>query len=119
MTPEPSVFTKIINRELPADIVFENERIIVIKNIQPQAPIHLLGITKEPFTSIREVLADEKNKDLLWELYATLNQLAEELGIAESGFRINTNVGQDGGQTVMHFHVHLTGGKQLGLHSEE
>jgi len=116
---EPTIFTKIINREIPSEIVFENERIIVIKTIQPQAPVHLLGITKEPFSSIRELLADEGNKDLLWELYSRLNIIAEEQGIAETGFRLSTNIGKDGGQTIPHFHVHLTGGAPLGLHTEK
>jgi len=116
---EPTIFTKIINRELPSEIVFEDDQIIVIKTIQPQAPVHLLGITKHPFSSIREVLADEANKDLLWQLYSQLNLIAEDLGIAESGFRLSTNIGKDGGQTIPHFHVHLTGGAPLGLHTNE
>ena len=62
---EPSVFTRFINRELPADIIFENDQVIIIKNIHPLAPIHWLGITKEPIPNIHELLSSTENKDLL------------------------------------------------------
>ncbi|MCC2631538.1 MAG: histidine triad nucleotide-binding protein [Patescibacteria group bacterium] len=112
---EPSVFTKIINRELPADIVFEDERIIVIKNIHPQAPVHLLGITKHPFVQIHELLSDEANKNILWELFSRLGTIATELGIDKSGYKLVTNCGEDGGQSVPHLHVHLLGGGKLAV----
>ena len=110
---EKSVFTRIIERELPADILLENERIIVIRSIAPHAPIHLLGITKQPYVSMHSLLQDPDGKDLLWELMRELANLAERLGIADSGYKLTTNVGQDGGQSVLHLHVHLLGGKEL------
>ena len=115
MNQEPSVFTRIINRELPADIVFENERIIVIKNIKPLAPVHLLGITKQPFRHIHEMAGDAANKDLLWELVSILDGIASDLGLnAEGkGYRLTTNCGVEGGQSVFHLHVHLLGGMRL------
>jgi histidine triad (HIT) family protein len=113
MNTEPSIFTRIINREVPADIVFENERLIVITNIKPHAPVHLLGITKQPFLSLNELLASESNKDLLWELFSTLRQLAVERGIEKSGYKLVSNCGLDAGQSVFHLHVHLLGGAKL------
>lgn len=110
---EKSIFSRIIDRELPADILFENESIIVIRNIAPHAPIHLLGITKQPYQSIHSLLQDPNGKDLLWQLMQCLSNLAIELGIAESGYKLTTNVGVDGGQSVSHLHVHLLGGMQL------
>lgn len=107
-----SVFTKIINRELPADIVFENERLIVIKDIHPDAPVHLLGITKQPFESMHQLMQGD-NQALLWELFQVLTRIAEEHGIAESGYRLVTNVGDDAHQVVKHLHVHLLGGEKL------
>jgi histidine triad (HIT) family protein len=111
--PEKSIFSRIINREIPADIVFENDQLIVIKDIKDDYPIHLLGITKRPYRSIDELLGDETAHDLLWELYKTLARLAAEAGIAERGYRLTTNVGKEGGQVVPHLHVHLLGGTQL------
>lgn len=110
---EPSVFTKIINRELESEIVFETERIIVIKNIDPQAPVHLLGITKKPYQSIDALLQGKNEQELLWELFTCLSNLAHEFGIAEAGYRLVTNIGKDGGQSVPHLHVHLLGGAPL------
>ena len=113
MNQEPTVFSKIINREIPSDIVFENERIIVIKSIEPHAPIHYLGITKQPFDHLHELLQSEDNKDLLWELLHTLSDIAIKEGIDKTGYRLATNIGKDGGQKVPHLHVHMLGGAQL------
>ena len=114
MNEEPSVFTRIINREIPAEILFENETMIVIKDIKTKPPIHLLGITKQPFEHLHELLQSESNKDLLWELFSTLATLAASLGLAEKGYRLTTNIGYEGGQAVPHLHVHLLGGEYLG-----
>lgn len=113
MNQNPTVFSKIIDRELPSDIVFESENIIIIKNIQPHAPVHLLGITKKPFNSLHELLLDTNNRDLLWELFSSLASQAEKLGLDASGYRLATNIGKDAGQSVPHLHVHLLGGAEL------
>ena len=110
---ESSVFTRIINRELPAEILFENERIIVIRNIAPHAPVHLLGITKRPYVSLHELLQDPNGQELLWELMHELSNLAVSEGVADSGYKLTSNVGENGGQSVPHLHVHLLGGKKL------
>ena len=116
MTNEPTVFSKIINRELPADILFENDQVIVITNIHPAAPIHWLAISKEPFTSLHELLQDEANKDILWQLCQALSTLATEKGLDTSGYRLVSNIGKDGGQSVPHLHIHLLGGAPLAGH---
>lgn len=113
MNEETTVFSKIINRELPADIVFENENIIVIKSNNPQAPVHLLGITKKPFISLHHLLQSEENIPLLWELFHALAKIAVDLGIDKSGYKLVSNCGREAGQTVFHLHVHLLGGKKL------
>jgi histidine triad (HIT) family protein len=113
MKESQSVFTRIIAREIPAHIQFENERIIVIASNEPKAPIHLLAIPKHPFVSMDELLQDASQSDLLWELYSTLQQLAVAKGIATSGYKLIANCGPDSGQTVPHLHIHLLGGAPL------
>ena len=113
MNQEKSIFSKIIDRELAADIVFESNAIIVIKSIQPHAPIHLLAIPKVPFQNIHELLASIEHKDLLWELLNTLRTLAIDLGIDTSGYKLVVNTGNDAGQSVNHLHIHLLGGAPL------
>jgi histidine triad (HIT) family protein len=110
---QASIFTKIINREIPAEIIFENDNLIVINNIHPQAPIHWLIIPKIPIPTLHDLLQDVKNKDLLWELLSTAGTMAEKAGIDKSGYRVSINVGEDGGQTIFHLHIHLLGGKKL------
>jgi histidine triad (HIT) family protein len=113
MNYEETVFSQIITRKIPADIVFENERIIIIKSNQPHAPVHLLGITKKPFENLHELLQDKENKDLLWELFASLAAEATKRGLDQKGYKLTTNIGTDAGQSIMHLHVHLLGGKKL------
>lgn len=115
---EKTIFSRIIDREVPADIVFENDRIIVIKDIKADAPVHLLGITKHPYKNIRELL-ESGDKELLWELMSTLGKMAEEQGIAESGFRLVSNNGPDANQVVPHLHIHLLGGEPLHIHTRD
>jgi histidine triad (HIT) family protein len=117
--PEKTVFSKIIDRELPADILFENERIILIKDIRPDAPVHILAIPKQPYPNVDALLADTANgKELLWELTTALRTLAHSLGIGESGYRIVTNNGPDAHQVVPHLHIHLLGGEPLRMHAK-
>ncbi len=109
---EPSVFTKIINRELPADIIFESESIIVIRSIDPKAPVHLLAITKEPYISMQE-MSEKGDPQILWDLLSAIATAAQQVGIAETGYRLVTNIGSDAGQEVPHLHVHILGGEKL------
>lgn len=106
-----TVFGKIINGELQAEKVFENERILAIKDIHPVAPVHLLIMPKKEFPNLQSVTVEDM--PLLSEIFAVAQKLAKEFGI-ENGYRLLTNNGPDSGQEVLHLHFHLIGGKRLG-----
>lgn len=106
-----TIFGKIISGELPAEKVFENERILAIKDIHPVAPVHLLIIPKKEIANLQSV--GQEDLPLMHEVVAVAQQLAKEFNI-EQGYRLVTNNGADGGQEVFHLHFHLIGGKQLG-----
>lgn len=105
------VFCKIINKELPADIVAENTDWLAINDIHPQAPVHVLIMSKKHFAGLEE--AKESDAQLLGRLLLAANQIAQNLNL-EKGFRLIINRGEDSGQLVPHFHIHLLGGKRLG-----
>ena len=106
----PTLFTRIINRELPADIVYENEYVVAFKDIEPQAPVHILIVPREE----TEGLATLPEKGDHWHILNAAKEIAEQVGIAESGYRLIINQGDDGGQVVSHLHAHLLGGRKLG-----
>ena len=107
-----SIFTRIIDREIPADIIFENDSAIAIKDINPQAPVHILIIPKKHIATINDI--QESDKVLIGELFLIAKNLAKELGIDRDGYRTIFNCNEHGGQTVYHIHLHLIGGRQLG-----
>ncbi len=107
-----SVFTKIINRELPATIVYEDEDIIAFVPIRLQAPVHLLIVPKKEIYTINDV--SEEDTMLLGKLFLVAKKLAKEQGISETGYRLSMNINEDAGQSVFHLHMHLLGGKELG-----
>ncbi|STO31450.1 HIT-like protein HI_0961 [Fusobacterium necrogenes] len=107
-----SIFTKIINREIPADIVYENDKVIAFKDINPAAPIHILVVPKKEIPTINDIKPEDK--DLLWEIYLSIAHITKELGIAEEGYRIISNCNKFGGQEIFHLHFHILGGKMLG-----
>lgn len=106
------IFCKIINKEIPSSIVYEDERIIAFRDIEPLAPTHILVIPKEHISSLTEIKPN--NKELIGEIYVAINKIAEQEKIADKGFRIIVNCGEDGRQEVKHIHFHLIGGKKLG-----
>ncbi|GAB5411642.1 MAG: HIT domain-containing protein [Chlamydiales bacterium] len=106
-----TIFGKIIAGELSAEKVFENERIIVIKDIAPKAPVHLLFIPKKEIVSLQSM--QKEDLTLLAEIVELAQKLAKEYGV-EDGYRFLTNVGGQAGQTVFHLHFHLIGGSSLG-----
>ncbi len=108
---EKTVFEKIIANELPATKVFENERLIAIKDIAPAAPVHILIITKKRIPSIQKMETDDL--PLLQEVAKVAQNLAKENGVEEC-YRLLTNCGTDAGQTIFHLHFHLIGGRPLG-----
>lgn len=105
---EKTLFQKIIDREIPADIVHETESIITIKDIRPQAPVHYLVITKIPYPSFEELPTA-----LFGEVQAAILQVVDETNIRNSGYRVVTNIRSDGGQSAPHLHFHVLGGHRL------
>ena len=107
-----TIFSKIINKEIPADIVFESENILAFKDIRPQAPVHILIIPKTEIPKVTNINGKE-HATLLGELFDTANKLAKDFNIDENGFRLVLNCGNDGGQEVYHLHMHLLGGRHM------
>ena len=105
MNLEPSVFTRIINREIPADIVYEDDKCIVIKDINPRARIHLLIIPKKPIATLFDLTPEDK--DLMGHMMLLLPQLAQAQNL--DGFKTLINTGESSGQEVFHIHIHLLG----------
>jgi len=106
-----TIFSKIINREIPADIVFENERVLAFRDINPQAPVHLLIIPKKAIPTLNDL--DPGDAALVGELFVVARELAAQEGIDESGYRTVFNCNRDGGQEVYHLHLHLLGGRAM------
>ncbi|NCJ05063.1 HIT domain-containing protein [Synechococcales cyanobacterium C] len=109
MTTQDTIFGKIIRREIPADIVYEDDLAIAFRDVNPQAPIHVLVIPKQPIPRLSE--ADEEgDQALLGHLLLTVKHVAALLGL-QKGYRVVINNGNDGGQTVSHLHLHILGGR--------
>lgn len=106
-----SIFEKIIKGELPAEKVFENERILAIKDIHPAAPVHLLIIIKKPIPDLQSVTLEDL--PLIAEVVTVAQSLAAQFGITD-GYRLLTNNGSPAGQSIFHLHFHLIGGRHLG-----
>ncbi len=105
-----TIFSKIIRREIPADIVYEDDLALAFKDIQPQAPVHILVIPKQPIPQLAD--ADSQDRDLLGHLLLIVKNVAETAGL-QNGYRVVINTGSDGGQTVPHLHLHILGGRQM------
>ncbi|MCI5724731.1 MULTISPECIES: histidine triad nucleotide-binding protein [Fusobacterium] len=107
-----TIFTKIINKEIPANIVYEDEDVIAFKDIAPVAPVHILVVPKKEIATINDIKEDDAY--LIGKVYLTISKLAKEFGLAEKGYRIVSNCNEHAGQTVFHIHFHLIGGEKLG-----
>ena len=107
-----TIFHKIIRREIPADIVFEDDHVIAFRDIAPQAPVHVLFVPKEDFATINDVPADAP--EIIGRLAVAAARYAKEQGFAEDGYRIVMNCNAHGGQTVFQIHLHLLAGAALG-----
>lgn len=107
-----TIFTKIINREIPAKIVFEDERCIAFRDINPQAPIHIVLIPKKEIPTMNDVT--ESDRDLLGHLMVKAPEIAKQEGFADYGYRLVVNTNAHGGQTVSHIHIHILGGRAMG-----
>lgn len=109
-----SLFSKIIQREIPADIVFEDERIIAFRDIHPQAPVHVLFVPKQFYATLNDV--PDSDAELLGRLMLAASAYAKREGFAESGYRVLMNCNREGGQSVFHIHLHLLAGRALDAH---
>jgi len=110
MADEKTIFKKIIDKEIPADIVYEDDRCLAFRDISPQAPTHILVIPKKEIISLAH--AEDEDTDLLGHLMITARNVAQQEGLT-NGYRTVLNCGGDGGQSVDHLHVHVLGGRKL------
>jgi histidine triad (HIT) family protein len=106
-----TIFSKIIRHELPADIVYEDDEIMAFKDINPQAPVHVLIIPKIDIATVNDVRPE--HAELIGKMVLTAQKIAVQEGIAEDGYRLVINCNRHGCQVVFHMHMHLIGGKQL------
>ncbi len=106
-----TVFTKIIRREIPADILFEDEDILAFRDIHPLAPVHILIIPKREISSINDLAPEDAS--LIGKMILAARDVAKNLNISEKGYKLLFRVGRDGGQEIPHIHLHLIGGAKL------
>ena len=106
------LFCKIIAGEIPSKRVYENEFVYAFEDIAPCAPVHVLVVPKKHFASAKELTGADA--EILSEIFKAINEVARLTGVSESGYRVVTNVGRDAGQTVLHLHFHVLGGKLFG-----
>jgi len=108
--PRKTLFQKIIDREIPSEIIYEDDICIAINDINPQAPIHILLIPKKPIPKLSD--CTDKDKDILGHLFLIIKKITYDLKINES-FRVNINNGEDAGQEVFHLHIHILAGRKF------
>lgn len=107
-----TIFTKIINREIPADIVYEDDLCLAFRDINPQAPVHLLIIPKREIATINDI--ESSDRELVGHLFLAAAKIAKDMGFDDDGYRTVMNCNEQAGQTVFHIHLHLLAGKPLG-----
>jgi histidine triad (HIT) family protein len=108
----PSIFSKIIAKEIPSEIVYQDELVTAFRDINPQAPVHILIVPNKEIPTAADVSAEDEQT--LGRLFTAARKIAEGEGISESGYRLIINCKEDGGQEVYHLHMHLMGGRRLG-----
>ena len=106
-----TLFEKIIARQIPAQIVYEDEQVLAFRDINPQAPTHVLIVPKKPLPRIAEAKAEDQA--MIGHLLLKAAEVAEKLGLKEGGYRLVINNGKNGGESVPHLHCHLLGGRQM------
>lgn len=109
---EETVFSRIIRREIPADIVYQDERVTAFTDVRPQAPAHVLIVPNKLIPTLNEVSAEDEG--VLGHMLVVAAEVAKRQGIAKDGYRLIINCGPNGGQEVYHLHMHLLGGRRLG-----
>lgn len=107
-----TIFTKIINKEIPANIVYEDDDVIAFKDIAPVAPVHILVLPKKEIATINDI--KEEDSLIIGKIYLVIKKLAKEFNLDKDGYRVVSNCNEYGGQTVFHIHFHLIGGEKLG-----
>lgn len=110
MSEQDTLFSKIIRREIPADIVYEDDMALAFKDINPQAPVHILVIPKKPIPKLADAVPEDHA--LMGHLLLTAQRVAQQAGL-ENGYRLVINNGAEAGQTVFHLHLHILGGRQM------
>lgn len=105
------LFLKIINREIPADIIYETDELLAFRDINPQAPVHVLIIPKEQISTMNDL--ESRHAEIVGKMFLVAAELAEHEGISEDGYRVVMNCNEAGGQAVYHIHLHLLGGRQM------
>jgi len=108
----PTIFSRIIAKEIPASIVYQDEQVTAFKDINPQAPVHILVVPNKEIPTVDDITPEDEA--VLGHMFVVARQIAREQGIAENGYRLIVNCREDGGQEVYHLHMHLLGGRQLG-----
>lgn len=107
----PCLFCQIVDKEIKADVVYEDEKFLGFKDIEPKAPVHILIILKKHIPSVDHL--ESADGELTGELILAAKNIAKEQGISNTGYRLIFNIGEDAGQTIDHLHLHLLGGKKL------
>lgn len=108
---ETTLFTKIRDREIEAEFVYEDDEIMAIRDINPQAPVHVLVIPKEPIPTVNDLTTE--HAPLMGRMMLAARRIAADEGVAESGYRLVLNTNAGGGQEIFHIHLHLLGGRQM------
>jgi histidine triad (HIT) family protein len=111
---EKTLFSRIIDGEIPGSFVYQDEHVVAIRDINPAAPVHVLVIPRKPVPSLAEL--EEGDLELAGRILLAVRKVAEQEGLADRGYRVVVNTGQEGGQTVPHLHFHVLGGRQLSGH---
>ncbi|WP_352419850.1 histidine triad nucleotide-binding protein [Proteiniborus sp.] len=105
------IFCKIINGDIPASKIYEDDKVVAFNDLNPQSPTHILIIPKQHIPSVNNI--DENNSHIISHIFVVINKIAKEKGLSKKGYRIVNNCGEFGGQSVEHIHFHLLGGRQL------
>ncbi|MDJ0720035.1 MAG: histidine triad nucleotide-binding protein [Desulfobacterales bacterium] len=107
-----TIFTKIIEKEIPADIVYQDDHITAFRDINPQAPVHILIVPNKEIPTVNDI--EPSDETLVGKMFSAAKKIAADEGVAENGYRLLINCNRDGGQEVFHLHMHLFGGRPLG-----
>jgi histidine triad (HIT) family protein len=110
MAEERTLFQKIADREIPADVVFEDDSVMAFRDINPQAPVHILVVPRKPIRTIDDL--EEADDEVVGRLFRVASKIAADEGL-ENGYRVVMNCGPDGQQSVYHIHLHLLGGRKM------